>query len=301
MSNIPLTDMIAALAFTGLPEGSHAEREDFLREWACAHYFMPGMRDRAAVVGHAADAFKFLRLGHADLAAQRIASILKQFAAIEQAEASQAAWAAENPELAQMIDEVNAQFARVERAVAELATSPLDKIIAYASLIDNGRERIEVYRLLAQRAVGERRVRLIEAGAQDARLLEDPWARCFASLSLLPLLEGAQLATMRELTLTSAITGLLEMEPLGRPAGLEDLAPHLSEAAADDLVIQIQATADDRWEGGARAMCLFSLTRYVSEANRERTHQAAQRALEALDPDTHFYVEQYLEYLRDKR
>lgn len=82
MPNNTLPEMIAALAFTGLPEGSDAESEAYLRNWAQSHYHARGMRDRAGVAGHAANVFKYLHLGRADLAAQSIPSVLRRLEAI---------------------------------------------------------------------------------------------------------------------------------------------------------------------------------------------------------------------------
>ena len=292
--NSTLTDLVAALGFTGLPEASDAERETYLRDWARKHYDTRSMRERASVAGLAANVFKYRRLGHADLAAQSIPSVLRRLEAITRAEAELAAWRAEEPKMAAMIDEWLDQAERIDAAVSALAQVPLETALEQAGQIADMEERAALYRGLAERASGERRMRLIEAAAETARMQEDPQARCHATLALLPLLEGPDMALALDLALTGALNDLDEIPPRAWPSYVERLAPHLAAAAAEDLVEQVGHLADTGREGAAKAACFAILAPRVSPGNREQVRYLAQLALQDLEPDDQAYARTYI-------
>lgn len=292
--NGTLTDLVAALSFTGLPDGSDAEREKHLRDWARKHYDTRGMRERASVAGLAANVFKYRRLGHADLAAQSIPSVLRRLEAIIRAEADLAAWKAEEPEMAAMIDEWLDQAERIDAAVSALAQVPLETALEQAGQIADMEERAALYRGLAERASGERRMRLIEAAAETARMLDDPQAHCHATLSLLPLLEGSDMALALDIALTGALNDLHEIAPRAWPSYVERLAPHLAANAAEDLVERAGQMADVGGEGAAKAACFAILAPRVSPGNREQVRYLAQLALQDLGPDDQAYARTYI-------
>jgi hypothetical protein len=292
--NSTLTDLVAALGFTELPEASDAEREEYLREWARRHYDTRGMRERASVAGHAAAVFKYRRLGHADLAAQSIPSVLRRLDAIVAFESSLAAWRTEEPEVAAMIDEWLAQAERIDAAVVALAQAPLETVLEQARLIADMEERGALYRGLAERASGERRTGLVEAAAETARMQEGPQARCHATLALLPLLEGPSMALALDIALTGALNDLDEIPPHAWPSYVERLAPHLAANAAEALVERAGHLADTGREGAAKAACFAILAPRVSSGNREQTRYLAQFALQALEPDDRAYARLYI-------
>ena len=288
--NGTLTDLVAALSFTGLPDGSDAEREKHLRDWARRHYDTRGIRERAAVAGHAANVFKYRRFGQHDLAAQSIPGVLRRLEAIARAEAELAAWRTQEPEMAAMIDEWLAQAERIDAAVAALAQAPLETVLEQAGQIVDMEERAALYRGLAERASGERRMRLIEAAAETARMLDDPQARCHATLSLLPLLEGSDMALALDIALAGALNDLAEIPRHAWPSYVERLAPHLAASAAEDLVEQVGHLADTGRDGAAKAACLAILAPRVSPGNREQVRYLAQLALQDLGPDDQAYA-----------
>ena len=292
--NGTLTDLVTALGFTGLPEASDAERETYLRDWARKHYDTRSMRERASVAGLAANVFKYRRLGHADLAAQSIPSVLRRLEAITRAEAELAAWRAEEPKMAAMIDEWLDQAERIDAAVSALAQVPLETALEQAGQIADMEERAALYRGLAERASGERRMRLIEAAAETARMQEDPQARCHATLTLLPLLEGPDMALALDLALTGALNDLAEIPPHAWASYVERLAPHLAAAAAEDLVEQVGQMADTGRDGAAKAACFAILAPRVSPGNREQVRYLAQLALQDLGPDDQAYARIYI-------
>jgi hypothetical protein len=294
MPNNTLPEMIAALAFTGLPEGSDAENEAYLRNWAQSHYHARSRRDRASIAGHAAEVFKYLRLGFTDLAAQSIPTVLRRLEAITRAEAELATWKAENQEMAAMIDEFLSQAERVEATVAALSSAPLDMVLERVGQVADEEERAAVYRSLAERASGERRTSLIEAAAETARMQGDPQARCHATLTLLPLLEGPDMAPALDIALTGALNDLDEIPRRAWPSYVERLAPHLAPATAEALVEQVGAMADEGREGAAKAACFAILAPCVRPGNREQVRYLAQLALQDLEPDDQAYAKTYM-------
>lgn len=294
MPNNRLPEMIAALAFTGLAEGSDAESEAYLRNWAQSHYHARGMRDRASVAGHAANVFKYLHLGRTDLAAQSIPSVLRRLEGITRAETELAACKADNQEMAAMIDGFLSQAERVETAVVALVGAPLDIVLQRVGQVTDEEERAAVYRSLAERASGERRTRLIEGAVETARMQGDPQARCHATLTLLPLLEGPDMALALDIALTGALNDLDEIPRRAWPNYVEQLAPYLTPAAAEALVEQVGVMADEGREGAAKAACFAILAPCVRPGNREQVRYLAQLALQDLEPDDQAYARTYI-------
>jgi hypothetical protein len=102
------------------------------------------------------------------------------------------------------------------------------------------------------------------------------------------------MALALDIALTGAVNDLDEIPRRAWPSYVERLAPHLAPAAAEALVEQVGAMADEGREGAAKAACFAILVPCVRRGNREQVRYLAQLALQDLVPDDQAYARTYI-------
>ena len=269
-------EVTQALAFTGMPEGSDAERAAYLRAWQRPAEMR---EERFLAVAYGAEAF--LRWGFAqDTYANEHAHLVLEYLVEEsRLDARRALWRVENPRGAALAAEITARLRRIEQTVDELQPLDTDEAIARGVAIADAKDRADVLRGLAERASGFRRKHLCEAAIGAMHAIADPLTRCLTACHILPLL-GA--GPDREAVVRSILADLRAMEPEAQPFA----ATSMAQALNDDERAQMRALAESLSEhdsaGAGKVAVLAALIPYARGPERRQIRDAAQRIARAL-------------------
>ncbi len=269
-------EITQALAFTGMPEGSDAERAAYLRAWQRP----PQTREeRFLAVAYGAEAF--LRWGFAqDAYANEHAHLVLEYLVEEsRLDARRALWRVENPRGAALAAEIAARLRRIEQAVEELQPLETDAAIARGVAIADPKDRADVFHGLAARASRFRRKAMCEAAIGAMHAIADPLTRCLTACHILALLSTGP---DREAVVRSTLDDLRAMGPEAQPYA----ATSMAQALNDDGRAQMRALADTLPEhdsaGAGKVAVLAALIPYARGQERRQIRDAARRIARAL-------------------
>ena len=269
-------EVIQALAFTGMPEASDAERAAYLRAWQRP----PQTREeRFLAVAYGAEAFLRWSFAQDALANEHAQLVLEYLVEESRLDARRALWRAENPRGAALADEIAARLRRIEQTVDELQPLNTDEALARGVAIADAKDRADVFRGLAARASGFRRKHLCEAAIGAMHAIADPLTRCLTACHILPLL-GA--GPDREAVVRSILADLRAMEPEAQPFAASSMA----QALNDDERAQMRALAESLSEhdsaGAGKVAVLAALIPYADGPERRQIREAARRIARTL-------------------
>ena len=269
-------EVIQALAFTGMPAGSDAERAAYLRAWQRP----PQTREeRYLAVAYGAEAFLRWGFGQDTYANEHAHLVLEYLVEESRLDARRALWRAENPRGAALAAEIAARLRRIEQVVEELQPLETDAAIARGVAIADPKDRADVFRGLAARVSTFRRKAICEAAIGAMHAIADPLTRCLTACHILPLLPTGP---DREAVVRSTLADLRAMGPEAQPYA----ATSVARALNDDERAQMRALADSLPEhdsaGAGKVAVLAALIPYADGPERRRIRDAARRIARAL-------------------
>jgi hypothetical protein len=269
-------EVIQALAFTGMPAGSDAERAAYLRAWQRP----PQTREeRFLAVAYGAEAFLRWGFGQDTYANEHAHLVLEYLVEESRLDARRALWRAENPRGAALAAEITARLRRIEQTVEELQPLETDAAIARGVAIADPKDRADVFRGLAARVSTFRRKAICEAAIGAMHAIADPLTRCLTACHILPLLPTGP---DREAVVRSTLADLRAMGPEAQPYA----ATSVARALNDDERAQMRALADSLPEhdsaGAGKVAVLAALIPYARGQERRQIRDAARRIARTL-------------------